>query len=1032
MEMSEDDADELVEFWTLLDEDRGLLAGKRGATALGCALLLKYYSRQGSFPRSRAELPETVIGFVARQVGVEAAVLGSYEWSGRTVEYHRAEIREHLGFRLATVADQQRLTSWLASSVAHAERREDRVREELLAQFRADRIEAPTPGRVLRMVRSALRTAEQTWTARISARLDGPTRARVLALIAATSDEDVGGGDQEDAESVGPTVLGLIKSEPGNVSLESMMAEIGKLEAVRAIGLPADLFADVAPRVVAGWRARAAVEAPSHLRRHPQPLTVTLLAALVHRRELEITDTLVELLIATVHRIGARAERRVTNELINAFKRVTGKENILFQIADAALQRPDGAVREVVFPAVAGGEATLRELVHEFKTKGPLYRRTVQTTLRASYTGHYRRGLVALLEVLEFRSNNATHRPVIDALALIRRYANVGNLTYYPLGEPVPTHRGTTGDWSSLIYRTDTRGRDRVTRMVYEVATFQALREKLRCKEVWVVGADSWRNPEQDLPADFEQRREENYRELRKPLDPSVFIEQMRAEMSTALGELESALPGLEWLEVTDRAAGPIRLTKHEAAPEPVSLRRLKAEVGRRWGTVALIDVLKETVLRTGCLDQVSAVAGGGALPAEVLAERLMLAIYAYGTNTGIRAVAAGGGHQHSEEQLRYARRRYLTREAAGQVAVEIANATFTIRRQSLWGAGSTAVASDSTHFRSWDQNIFTEWHSRYGGRGILIYWHVERGSMVVHSQRLRASASEVHAMVEGAIRHGTTMTVEGNYVDSHGQSEIGFGITRLLGFDLLPRIKQINRVRLPALRRPARGLPTARPGIDPAHPMGPDRPAVRPDDQVRHRDPARHSVHRGDPAPIHPLRVASDLSGDARGRPRSAHDLRGQVPAQPAAATRDHRRPERGRGVQPGQRGHLLRQGRRDRLQPRRRAGDERRVSADPASRPGLHQHPAAPRRPCRTRMGGPAHRPGPARADPAVLAAHPPLRRGQARYDHTSGHPHRSSEQPPAGGSAYGLASGGAAACPTQCRACCDLVQGRLQCAV
>ena len=52
----------------------------------------------------------------------------------------------------------------------------------------------------------------------------------------------------------------------------------------------------------------------------------------------------------------------------------------------------------------------------------------------------------------------------------------------------------------------------------------------------------------------------------------------------------------------------------------------------------------------------------------------------------------------------------------------------------------------------------------------------------------------EVHAMVEGAIRHGTTMKVEGNYVDSHGQSEIGFGIARLLGFDLLPRIKQINK----------------------------------------------------------------------------------------------------------------------------------------------------------------------------------------------------------------------------------------------
>jgi len=35
------DVDELIEFWTLLDEDRALLVGKRGAKALGFAVLLK-------------------------------------------------------------------------------------------------------------------------------------------------------------------------------------------------------------------------------------------------------------------------------------------------------------------------------------------------------------------------------------------------------------------------------------------------------------------------------------------------------------------------------------------------------------------------------------------------------------------------------------------------------------------------------------------------------------------------------------------------------------------------------------------------------------------------------------------------------------------------------------------------------------------------------------------------------------------------------------------------------------------------------
>ena len=42
--------------------------------------------------------------------------------------------------------------------------------------------------------------------------------------------------------------------------------------------------------------------------------------------------------------------------------------------------------------------------------------------------------------------------------------------------------------------------------------------------------------------------------------------------------------------------------------------------------------------------------------------------------------------------------------------------------------------------------------------------------------------------MVEGAMRHGTSMEVEQNFVDSHGASFVGFGITRLLDFDLLRR----------------------------------------------------------------------------------------------------------------------------------------------------------------------------------------------------------------------------------------------------
>jgi TnpA family transposase len=228
---------------------------------------------------------------------------------------------------------------------------------------------------------------------------------------------------------------------------------------------------------------------------------------------------------------------------------------------------------------------------------------------------------------------------------------------------------------------------------------------------------------------------------------------------------------------------------------------------------VPLIDMVKEAVLRTGCLRGITSVADRGSMSEDVLAERLLLAIYAYGTNTGIKSVSGGTGH--TEDEIRYARRRYLNADAARKIAIEIADATFSARRSAIWGESSTAIASDSTHFGAYDQNIFTEHHSRYGRRGVLIYWSVERnGSVVVHSQLLNCSASEVHAMVDGAIHHGTEMAVESSYVDTHGQSEIGFGITKLLGFDLLPRIKRINKVKL---YRPAVGEPDLWPGLKPA-----------------------------------------------------------------------------------------------------------------------------------------------------------------------------------------------------------------------
>jgi hypothetical protein len=761
---------ELIEHWTLVGQEIDLVSAKQRDTRLTFALLLKFYGRHGRFPRSRGELHPDAVEFVARELKADPASVAAYDWSGRSIERHHGQIRRHFGFRVCGEAEGEKLAKSLAGDFAQRERRYDMVREQFLGECRVRQLEPPTADQVDRYVRTALFQGARLLSGRIAGRLSGQAIARLLALI----------GTGDDVEDDAPDLLRMIKAAPGPVSLASMLAETGKLTAIGSFGLPGDLFRDVAPRVLKEWRDQAMTESPSHLRDHSPDLQVALLAALLFCRRREITDALVTLLISTVHRIGARAERRVTTELVNAFKRVQGKEGLLFRVADAALSRPDDSVRRVVFPVV--GEDNLRNLVAEYKSSGPAYRRTVQTTYRASYTNHYRAGLIRLLEVLQFRSEDS-HQPVLEAVQLVRRYAASPQLTYYPEGETVPVHGGLSGDWQELAYRTDVRGRRRVVRTIYEIRTFEALVDQLRCKGIWVLGAEEFRNPDEDLVTDFAERRTEHYAALRKPLDPRAFITDLQDELRRELEALDEAVPGLPWLEIAPRGRhGAIRLTPLDAAPEPANLGRLKKAIARRWGMLRLIDVLKEAVLRSGCQEVIERASGRGRLGPGELLERLLLVVYAYGTGAGIRAVAAAdrGADDRGpdEHDLYYARRWYLTAELVEALAVQIANATFAARHKAVWGEGSSAVASDSTHFGAWDQNLFTEWHSRYGGRGVLIYWHIERKSMVIHSQLLSCTASEVAAMIQGAIHHGTEMDVKANYVDTHGQSVVGFGLT--------------------------------------------------------------------------------------------------------------------------------------------------------------------------------------------------------------------------------------------------------------
>ena len=773
--------EDLVACWTLVDADWRLVANKSGATRLGFALLLKFFEQEARFPRHIGELPPAAVDYIGAQTKVDPGQLAKYDWSGRTIKYHRGQIRDALGFREAARADEEALTAWLAEEVAPAELSEDRLRESLVAHCRAEHIEPP--GRIERIVGAARAAASDQFCATTLSRLGLDAADRLEELVV----------DHDDESNGGHGVLAELKADPGHVSLESLLNEIDKLERIRSLRLPLDLFVDATEPVIGAWRARAAQEYPSDLRERPRPVRLTLLAALCWVRTGEITDGLVELLIGVVHKIGTRAENRVEGELLADLRRVRGKQAILFRLAEAAVEHPDETVRRALFPVV--GEATLRGLVAEAKANEVAFKTRVRTVLRSSYSSYYRRMLPRLLGALQFRSNNTAHQPIIEALDLLRRYADrPGTVRYYASEEAVPLAGVVSADWQDAV--ADERGR--VERIAYELCVLRTLRDGLRRREVWVVGANRWRDPEADLPADFEANRTVRYTALRQPLDPSTFIDELRQRMRSALTSFDAAVKaedtgGVRFL--TRNGEPWISVPKPEKLTEPANLERLKKEVERCFGTIDLLDFLKEADYLTDLTGPFASVASREVTPRDVVRRRLLLVLFGLGTNIGIKQIAAGE-HGETEAALRRVRWLYLNRDSMRQAIVRVVNATFSIRDAGLWGTG-TACASDSKKFGSWESNLMTEWHARYRGPGVMIYWHVEKNSVCIYSQLKSCSSSEVAAMIEGLLRHCTDADMDRNYVDTHGQSAVGFAFTYLLGFTLLPRLKNIGSARL-------------------------------------------------------------------------------------------------------------------------------------------------------------------------------------------------------------------------------------------
>lgn len=145
------------------------------------------------------------------------------------------------------------------------------------------------------------------------------------------------------------------------------------------------------------------------------------------------------------------------------------------------------------------GAQPLRALGQESHASGRASRAKGPTVRRGAESPHDRRMVPTLLSVLSCQAHKDPPQPVIEARALVQQSASRRRRLYANEAEG-PRDGVVPKAWQGPVVAAAPHGQPRLNRRHDALQPLTALRERGRCKAIWLPGAQRARHPEDALP----------------------------------------------------------------------------------------------------------------------------------------------------------------------------------------------------------------------------------------------------------------------------------------------------------------------------------------------------------------------------------------------------------------------------------------------------------------------------------------------------------------------------------------------------
>ena len=771
MKLSDDFSDEeMARDWTLSESDKAEIAKYRKNARLWMAVQLCTIRLYGRFIHQTHDVSTRILNYLGKQLNLPPSLGIQLPEREATYLEHRKKLLIYLGFTKFDENAQSKLEGWLIAQAQQGQLPDD-LFQKAESHLLAKRILLPGATVLERLIIHICAETHKTFFKTIDQKLPAELKVAINNLL------KVSEGQQR-------SYFQKFKDYPPEASISSLKTYLNHYEILLKTGIDQFEAHFLEPTFLEFFFKQAKRYNATDLKRFNEHKRYGLMICFLLETRKQLLDYLVKMhdqYISDMTRKSKNAYEKQRRKLRKQKKKAI---DIVLFAGNTLVDWPeDKAISKQDFWHKID-ESKFKESLTTLRLSKELDEQGYGNLLLARYPSL--RKYFAIFLHLPFTAEQGSES-LMEAIQTIR-HLDSDDLKKLPTDV-------STNFVSKELWKVLRNNEGQINRNAWETALALAIKDALRSGNLYLPKSKQhvsfWKLMLSETR--WKEIRTKSFNDLQLPQATEAKV-QLAQNFHQVHATAKDHFPHDSFATIID---GKLKLKRNDKLILPNSVSGLQRVIDSHMPLIRIEQLLMEVDRLTGFSKHFKPIQGHQARPPQFY-KSLIASIVSQATNLGVVSMSASM-KDTSVDMLRRILQYFISEENLKAASAEIVNRHHELPLSNIYGSGNIS-SSDAQRFKIRASSLLASYYPRYYGyyeKAIGIYTHVSDQYSVFNTKAISCSPREALYVLDGLLENNTVLQIQAHTTDTHGYTEIIFALCYLLGYDFMPRIRDLKDQQL-------------------------------------------------------------------------------------------------------------------------------------------------------------------------------------------------------------------------------------------